>query len=504
MLTLLTLGRLKISQTQSLKISSPNAASELLKRRGARKSLLAFTEYTFPEFESANHHREICAALEKVERGECKRLMIFAPPRHTKSELASRRFPAWYLGRNPDNQVIATTYGHDFAADFGRDVRDIVQSQEYQNLFDTKLRIDSTSANRWHTDKRGVYISTGVGGSITGRGAHVALIDDPFKNRVEADSELNRNKVWKWYTSTLYTRLMPGAAIIIILTRWHEDDLAGRLLAEMEKGGDQWTLINLEAIENEDTPEEKALWPEWYPLDVLKQIKRVIGTRDWGSLYQQNPKPIEGTFFKRDWFKRFNLGDEPEYLNKYLSSDYGVTDEDDGDDPDFTELGIFGLDPDFDLWALDWWYGQVTSDVWIDAQLDLIKEHKPACSFGESGVIRRSVSPFLTKQSRKRKIYYRQEWITRTKNKSVMAIAFQGMAAAGKVHIPYGDWGDRLIDQLCEFPAATHDDGVDVCTLMGLAMDDQHEAIVPPAKRESTNKDAWGRTRRESNSWRTR
>ncbi len=429
--------------------------------------------------------------------------MIFAPPRHTKSELASRRFPAWYMGKHPDKQMIATTYGHDFAADFGRDVRDIVQSGDYQNLFDVKLKPDSKSANRWHTDQRGVYISTGVEGSITGRGAHIAIIDDPFKNRAEADSELKRNNVWKWYTSTFYTRLMPNAAIIIILTRWHEDDLAGRLLEEQGKGGDQWKVINLQAIKDEGTDHEKALWPQWYDLDALQQIKRVIGERDWGALYQQRPKPIEGTFFKREWFKRFHLGEEPEKLNKFLSSDYAVTDLDDGNDPDFTELGILGLDVDFDIWALDWWYGQATADVWIDAQLDLIDKHKPMCSFGESGVIRRAIAPFLTKRSQQRKIYFRQEWITRTANKSAMGRAFQGMAASGKVHIPYGDWGERLINQLCAFPAATHDDGVDVCTLMGLAMDDQHAAIIPPTDNTRAEKDAWGRIKRQDSSWQT-
>lgn len=492
------------SQTKNSLISPQAAASELLRRRAARKSLLSFTEYTMPTFESSDHHSVICDALEEIERGECDRLIIEAPPRHTKSELASRRFPSWYLGKHPDKQIIATTYGDNFAADFGRDVRDIVKSPEYSNLFDVRLKQDSTAASRWHTDKRGVYIAAGVGGAITGYGAHIALIDDPFKNRVEADSELNRKKVWNWYTSTFYTRLMPGGAIIIILTRWHEDDIVGRLLAEEKTGGDKWKRIKLEAIENEDTPSERALWPAWYPLERLKQIKRVVGARDWGALYQQNPTPIEGTFFKRDWFNRFHLGKEPEYLNKYLSSDYAVTAEEDGQDPDFTEFGLIGLDPDLDMWALDWWYAQTTSDKWIEQQVEMIKEHKPACSFGEKGVIRRSIEPFLTKHSRKEKVYFRQEWIPRTKNKTAAAVPFQGMAASGKVHIPYGYWGDRLINQLCEFPAGAHDDGVDVLSLLGLAMDDQHAAIVPPAKRENTNKDAWGRPRREESSWRTK
>jgi hypothetical protein len=195
---------------KNLHVSPAQAAREVLARRKARKSLIDFTAYTKPDFEPSDHHLLICNALERVERGEVSRLMIFAPPRHTKSELSSRRFPSWYLGRNPTKQIIASTYNQDFASDFGRDVRGIIGSQEYTRLFpDVRLKQDSKAADRMHTEQGGVYISVGVGGPITGRGAHVALIDDPIKNRQDADSETYRERVWQWYTSTLYTRLMP-------------------------------------------------------------------------------------------------------------------------------------------------------------------------------------------------------------------------------------------------------------------------------------------------------
>jgi hypothetical protein len=221
-----------------------------------------------PGFETARHHQQIAESLEAVERGEIKRLMVFAPPRHTKSELCSRRFPAWYLGKNPDKQIIASTYNQDLASDFGRDVRGIIASDEYKNVFnDVSLKEDSKAANRFHTNSGGIYVSVGVGGPITGRGAHIALIDDPIKNREDADSEIYRERVWKWYTSTLYTRLMPGGAIIVILTRWHEDDLAGRLL-ERQETGDKWDVISLKARDN-----GKALWPAWYNTEALSQIE---------------------------------------------------------------------------------------------------------------------------------------------------------------------------------------------------------------------------------------
>lgn len=406
--------------------------------------------------------------MERVERGECKRLIIEAPPRHTKSELASRRFPAWYLGRNPDRQLITSTYSGEFAADFGRDVRSIVDSTECSVLFPhLKLRDDSKAANRWHTQDGGVYISVGVGGAITGRGAHLALIDDPFKNRQEADSELIRESVWKWYSSTLRTRLMPGGAIVLILTRWHEDDLAGRLLEKAAQGGEQWEVISFKAIENENEPNEKALWAEWYSLKDLKAIRSTIDARDWNALYQQNPIPDEGTFFQRNWFKRFHLNDAPD-TRKYISTDYAVS-EGKGD---FTEFGVWGVDSGDNLYALEWYYDQSTADVWIETLLDFIRDHKPLTTYGEKGVIQKAIEPLFLKRSQERRIYGHFDWIARTKDKAAMAQAFRARAASGKVYIPFGEWGDRLINQLCTFPAGKHDDAVDVCALMGLVLDE--------------------------------
>jgi len=420
--------------------------------------------------------------------------MIFMPPRHGKSELASRRFPAWYLGKHPGKQIITASYNSDLSNDFGREVRNIVASHEYSCLFDVELAQDSKAANRWHTDKKGAYVAAGVGTAITGRGAHIALIDDPFKDRKEAASEVTRENVWNWYTSTLYTRLMPGGAIVIIQTRWHEDDLAGRLLDKQNQGGDQWEILSLPAISH-----NKPLWPEWYDLTALKRIKAAIGTRDWESLYQQDPTPDEGTFFKREWFKRFNIGEEPA-TNKYQSSDYAVS-EGEGD---YTELGIWGVDHLTDLWALDWWYGQESTDTWIGAQLEQIKKYKVFAAFGETGVIKKSIEPFLTNRSRAMKIYTRFEWISRITDKASMARSFQGMASLGKVHIPNTEWGDRIINQLVAFPAGKHDDAVDVCALIALAIEDAHPAIVKTIQ-ETKKKDMWDRAFDKDNgdSWKT-
>ena len=482
------------SQTQNSQVSPQQAAQELLNRRIARKSLIDFTLYTKPDFQVGNHHKIITDKLEAVERGEIDRLMIFAPPRHTKSELASRRFPAWYLGKNPNKQIITATYSGDLAGDFGRDVRNIVAEQEYSNLYpDVSLRDDSKAANRWHTNKGGVYVSVGVGGAITGRGADIALIDDPIKNRKDADSETIRDSIWDWYTSTLYTRLMPGGAIVLIQTRWHEDDLAGRLLEQQKNGGDKWDIINLEAISD-----DKALWPEWYPLESLHRIQANIGAREFSALYQQRPQPEEGVYFKREWFNRYTLGEHPKNTNCYGAGDYAVSDG----EGDFSEEGVIEVDTDKNIWLTDWWSGQTSPDVWIETTIDLQLKHNPECWLSESGVIRKSVEPFLKSRMQQRNSWTLLEWLTTSGDKRAMARSFQGMAAAGKVYIPQCEWGDALIDQLIRFDSGKFDDKVDVCGLFG-----RHLANIwvksPPEEEKEHKKHDYKFDEDEEDSWHT-
>jgi hypothetical protein len=267
---------------------------EMKRRIRSRTELLHFAQYTMPSYQVGHMHKLICEKMEAVERGECKRLMIFTPPRHGKSELVSKRFPAWYLGRNPHKQIISASYGADLANDFGRDVRNIVSDNSFQVLFPgVKLAEDSQAKNRWHTNYGGSYVAAGVGSPITGRGADILNIDDPVKDRADAESETVRNNIWNWYTSTAYTRLMPGGSVILTMTRWHEDDLAGRLLRKQQDDGDQWDVLCLPAIDEHG----RALWPERYDEEELNKKRNAIGNRDFESLYQQNPKPDGSSFF---------------------------------------------------------------------------------------------------------------------------------------------------------------------------------------------------------------
>lgn len=471
------------------------AAVELQSRRRAREGLLPFCEYTHPSWHTGAHHKAICAALERVERGECRRLMIFAPPRHGKSELASRRFPAWYLGRNPDKQILATSYNADLATDFGREVRNLIRDETYQNTFpELELAADSTAAGRWHTNHGGIYISTGVGGTLTGRGADIALIDDPLKNREEADSQRIRDSIWKWYTSTFYTRLMPNAAIVIMVTRWHEDDLAARALES-----EDWEVLSLPAITNEDTDHEAALWPDRYSLESLRHTRSVLPRRDWQALYQQQPTVEQGTYCQRSWFQD-RYDEAPETLNRFVASDFAVTSGGEGVDPDWTEHGLFGIAPDDTLYVLDWWSGQTTSDQWIESLLDLIAKHKPHAWFGEAGVIRRAIEPFLRKRMQERKTYVRTEWMSPIKAKDVRGRAFQARASMGKVRFPKTAWADRVIDQCVAFPGATHDDAFDVMSIMCQAIDQAHPAIEKTQK--PAVRDRWRRERTPEQAWR--
>lgn len=444
-----------------MSVSPQAAAAELLARRRARDGLLAFTAYTNSAYQAAPHHTLIAEKLEGVARGEIKRLMICMPPRHGKSELASRRFPAWYLGRNPGKQVIAASYNSDLANDFGREVRNIVAAPEFQNLFSVDLAQDSKAANRWHTSGGGMYVAAGVGTAITGRGADVLLIDDPFKDRKEADSELQRKTVWDWYTSTAYTRLMPGGAVVVINTRWHDDDLSGRLLFEQESGGDKWEVLSLPAISN-----DVALWPEWYPLERLEQIRSVLPARDWNALYQQNPIPDDGDYFKADWFGEYD--ELPEKMTVYGASDYAVTDG----GGDYTEHGVFGVDFNKNLYVLDWWRAQATSDVWIDRKCDLIVKHKPTCWFGEAGPIRRAIEPFMMSRMTQRNAFCRVEWLPSVADKPTRARSIQAMASMGKVFFPKNAaWKGDVLGQLLRFPAGKNDDSVDVMSLLGRGLE---------------------------------
>ena len=269
----------------------------------AQNNLLDFTRYTFPKYQVNWHHRLLANKLDKVVTGEVKRLMIFMPPRYGKTELASRRFPAYILGKRPNSQIIATSYGATLAQDINRDVQRIIDSDLYQEVFpETKLygkNVRTVSSGTYLRNSeifevvnhKGFYKSAGVGGGITGKGFNFGIIDDPVKNAEEALSPTYRQKIWDWYTSTFYTRAEKDARIVVIMTRWHEDDLAGRLLQQ----DDEWDVVSLPVIKEEENDNDlrntgEVLWPEKFSKKDVENTRKTIGRRDWNSLYMQKPQ----------------------------------------------------------------------------------------------------------------------------------------------------------------------------------------------------------------------
>ena len=442
---------------------------ELQRRLTARKSLIAFTELTNPVYKTARHHEEIAAHLEAVERGEIDRLMIVEPPRHGKSELASRRFPAWYLGRNPSSGIVAASYNSDLAMDFGREVRNVVGSPDFQRVFrGLTLAQDSKSTERWHTDKGGSYVAAGVGTAVTGRDADIFLIDDPLKDREDAESQRMRDRLWNWYSSVVQSRL--PRAIIIIQTRWHEDDLIGRLLANEHEAA-QWTILHHPAIDDGE-----ALWPERYSLEQLERTRSSMRPRDWSALFQGQPAPEEGDFFEESWFRWYDT--PPAAMHKYGASDYAITEK----DGDFTVHGVCGVDPNDDIYLLDIYRQQVNSYDAVEAAIGMMERHKTMAWVEEKAQIEKAIGPFLKKRMSERKCYAFRVQLPTSGDKQARAQAFRARAAMGKVYLPrHAPWTPDLLSELLMFPSGRNDDQVDVCGLFGRVLDSLSKAQKPKA-----------------------
>ena len=438
----------------------------------AAESLIGFTEYTYARYKTARHHRIIAEQIERIERREIDRLMLLVPPRHGKTELASKRGPAFNLGRNPQRQIITASATETFATDVGRDVRNIVGSQEFANIFPgVSLAADSAAAGRWHTKQGGIFSAVGVGSQILGRGADDFIIDDPFATMEDAQSEVQRKKVIEWFQGSVYNRLQPGGTITVINHRMHDEDLSGYLMERQNFDGDKWEIVELPAIDTDGN----ALWPESYPIEALLRIKANTLPRFWSGLFQQNPQPDEGTYFQRDWFKE-RYTTRPAKLNVYGTSDYAVTD----DGGDYTVHRVWGIAPDGALYMLDGWRGQTAADGWIEAKLDLIRRHRPLAWFGEAGVIQKAVEPMLTRRMRETQTFCRLEWVPSIHDKPTRARGFQARASMGLVRLPVGPVGDAILDEYLRFPAGKHDDEVDCGGLIGRALDEAHPAIARP------------------------
>lgn len=437
----------------------------MLKRQLARKALIPFTEYVFPKYRTAGFHRKIARQLERVEIGEIDRLMLLCPPRHGKSTLASKSLPAYVLGRQPEKEFISVSASADLATDFGRDVRNLINSPEYKCIFNTALAEDSQAKNKWRTEAGGGYYAVGVGGQFMGKGADILLIDDPFASMAEAQSETKRKEVWDWYIGTAYNRLESGGAVILINHRMHDDDLSGHIIAHTAAGGDKFEIVKMPAI-GEDG---EALWPERYPIEAIERRRANSIPRYFSALYQQETVPDTGDYFKREWLLPVDSIPPRTSLRVYGGSDYAVT----SDGGDYTVHAVIGIDPDSNPWLLDIWRRQTASDEWVASFCDLVIKWKPMGWAEESGQIKSGVGPFLEREMRTRKAYVaRETFPTRGGDKGVRAQSFRGLIATRGLRIPANAaWRAEFESELLRFPAGVHDDQVDACGLIGQLLD---------------------------------
>lgn len=431
----------------------------------------------------ATHHELILEKLQAVAHGKIKRLMIFMPPGSAKSTYASVVFPTWFMGAFPRSNIIMATYGSDLAKKFGRKCRQIAKSKEFSELFGCAISGDNAAADDWSIGNGSTYMCGGILSGLTGNRADLLIIDDPVKGREDADSETIRQKTWDEYRDSAMTRLKPSGRQIIINTRWHEDDICGRILPDEYNGesgvftgkdGAEWHVLSLQAeCEFANDPLGRKigewLWTEWFSPDWWQQTKRTYSTpstRSWNSLYQQRPAPEDGDFFKRDWFRYYEI--QPKHLRIYGTSDY-ATKEGKGD---YTVHAIWGVDPDSNIYLLDLWRGQTDSLVWVEQLLSLAKQWKPQEWGEESGQIINSMGPVIERRQRETSNFFYRKQYPSTADKSVRAQSFRAYMAMGKVYFPKGaEWLGDLESELLSFPAGRHDDQVDVCSLIGRMLD---------------------------------
>jgi hypothetical protein len=436
------------------------AKKELAIRELSRRKLLPFIEYNFVDYRANWHHKLLIEKLEAVERGEIKRLIVEMPPRHGKSEIVSVQFPAWFIGKNPDKAIITSCYASELATDFGGQTRNLINTREYQYIFDDiKLAEDSQAKNNWGiSGHRGRYVATGVGGAITGKGADVLIIDDPFKNREDADSPVIREKVWKWYTSTARTRLSPNGAIVIVHTRWHDEDLIGKIL--QSENADNWERLRLPAIATEDEEfrlKGEPLWANQYTLENLMETKQDIGPYDWSALYQQDPVDTESQEFKREWFKYKTL-DEVGKVNtrKFITIDTALSK---GAKSDSTGVTRNYVDRE-NNWNIRSNRYRINSKELVDMIFLLHEEGFEKIGIEEGAYIS-AVEPFLKEEMQKRNKF---PYVVTLKHGGIMKeTRIRGLIprySSGSIFHIDKDCVD-LEEELLRFPKATHDDCAD-------------------------------------------
>ena len=433
-------------------------------REKGQKSFMDFVQTMWPGFIHGRHHALMAKKFEEIAAGKTKRLIINMPPRHTKSEFASYMLPAWFLGKFPNKKIIQCSNTAELAVGFGRKVRNLVDSEAYAKVFpNVALRSDSKAAGRWSTSGNGEYFAIGVGGTVTGKGADLLIIDDPHSEQEAAIAATNPevyDKVFEWYSSGPRQRLQPGGSIVIVMTRWAKRDLTGRVLQSMvEKDGDTWEIIELPAI----LPSEKPLWPEFWSYDELVKLRNELPISKWSAQYQQNPTSEQGALVKREWWQIWD-GERPPPCEFIIQSwDTAFTKSERADYSACTTWGVFYKDEDerdVNVILLDALKERMEFPELKQRVLQMYNEFEPDALVVEA---KASGAP-LVFELRRMGIPVQEFTPVRGNDKISRLNSVTDMFASGKIWAPPTRWAEEVMEEMAAFPNSDHDDLVDSST----------------------------------------
>ena len=441
---------------------------ELKMRKLSHSRFLAFVREVWPVFISGRHHAKMAAAFERVANGECKRLIINMPPRHTKSEFASYLLPAWFLGKYPHKKVIQTSHTAELAVGFGRKVRNLVDQEVYTKIFPgVGLQADSKAAGRWATNKGGDYFAIGVGGAVTGKGADLLIIDDPHSEQEAALAETNPeiyDKTYEWYTSGPRQRLQPGGAIVVVMTRWSKRDLTGQVLkAEAQRGGEEWEVIDFPAI----LPSGNPLWPEFWALTELQALKKELPNSKWMAQYMQQPTSETSAIVKREWWQVWDKEDPPLCDFTLMSWDTAFEKTNRSDYSACTTWGVFYQDnpetgkTDTNIILLNAFRDRMEFPELKRVAIEQYRDWEP-----DSVIIEKKASGApLIYEMRAMGIPVQEFTPVKGNDKISRLNAVSDVFASGRVWAPNTSWAEEVIDEVASFPSGEHDDYVDSVSL---------------------------------------
>jgi predicted phage terminase large subunit-like protein len=436
-------------------------AKRLEQAEAARSHFMDFTKTVWPEFINGRHHRIMAEKFDRIADGSFKRLIVNMPPRHTKSEFSSYLLPAWLMGRKPTLKIMQTTHTAELAFRFGRKVRNLMNSQEYKAVFESvELRADSQAAGRWETSKGGEYFAAGVGGAVTGRGADLLIIDDPHSEQ-DALSPTALEHAYEWYTSGPRQRLQPGGAIVIVMTRWAENDLTGKLLRQQARDvlADKWEIVEFPALMPET---DEPLWPEFWNKKDLLAVRGSLSVGKWQAQWQQNPTSDVSAILKREWWQTWKPEEPPAVSYILQSYDTAFSKQTTADYSAITTWGVFfpqdGDPPNIIL--MDAKRGRWDFPELRRIALEEYKYWDPECVLIEA---KASGMP-LTQELRQMGIPVSNYSPSRGNDKYTRVNSIAPLFESGLVWAPDSRWAEEVIDECAAFPAGEHDDYVDTVT----------------------------------------